>query len=261
MSRLQELQGDFQNTILHGDPRFRTSVVDDARVGAEKRIAIYANAYRLRLIEALQDSYRALHAVLGDEQFDALARGYIETHTPGHFSIRWYGDGLARYARLTEPWSAMPAIGELAAFEWAFEETFDAADAEPVDAGALARRAPEDWPMLHLRFHPSLRRLRLAWNVTDVWNAVQRGDEELPEPELRPAAVEWLIWRHDLRQFFRSLDAAEARILDAAVAGEHFGALCEILAETMPAEAVPSHAAGTLKTWITDGLISAIGTG
>lgn len=258
MRPLNELQGHFQNAILQGDPRFRNAVVNDARVGAEKRIGIYADAYRLRLIEALQDTYTALHAVLGDEQFEALARGYIETHTPSHYSIRWYGGRLSDYARATDPWQAMPAIAELAAFEWAFEEAFDAANAEPVAEAALAALAPGDWATLRLAFHPSLRRLRLQWNVTEIWNAVQRGDDNVPEPEPRSAGVEWLIWRRELRQFFRSLDAAEAAMLDAARDGSPFGALCECLAKTMPAEAVPAYAAGALKGWIGDGLVTGL---
>lgn len=260
MSTLNELQGDFQNAILRGDPRFRAAVVNDERVGAEKRIGIYADAYRLRLIEALQDTYTALHAVLGDEQFDTLARGYIEAHTPGHYSIRWYGDRLSEFARATEPWRGMPAIAELAAFEWAFEEAFDAANAEPVTESVLAGLAPENWASLRVAFHPSLRRLRLEWNVTDVWNAVQRGDKNIPEPERRPAAVEWVIWRRKLRQFFRSMDDAEARIMDTARSGEAFGVLCESLAETMRTERVPSYAAGALKGWINDGLVAAVST-
>ena len=44
-------------------------VAGTAKVGAPTRLAIYYDAYRLRLIEALDGNYPVLHGWLGDEEF------------------------------------------------------------------------------------------------------------------------------------------------------------------------------------------------
>jgi len=44
------------------------------------RLGIYRNAYRVRLIEALDDTYPVLHALLGDEVFIALSWEFVADH-------------------------------------------------------------------------------------------------------------------------------------------------------------------------------------
>ena len=65
MSQLEQLQADFQAGIINEDhSMFKTRVVDDDIVGAAKRLSIYADAYRLRIIEALSTAYPKLHMLL-----------------------------------------------------------------------------------------------------------------------------------------------------------------------------------------------------
>lgn len=73
MSRLAQLQADFQAYLMDEDKgaAFKNCIVDDAKVGVKRRLSIYADAYRLRIIEALANSYPKLKALLGDDLFDA----------------------------------------------------------------------------------------------------------------------------------------------------------------------------------------------
>lgn len=255
MNGLRALQRRFQDYVLAPRPGpAEADVVSDERAGARARLDVYADAYRLRLIEVLGDNYPALHAVLGDEQFDALARAYIDRHPSHHPSVRWYGAGMAGFLAGAAPWSGQPVLAELAAFEWALRAAFDAADAAPLAPDALATLAPERWPDMRLRLHPSLGRLDLRWNAPALWKAIDAGeDPPAPEPGAQPLA--WAVWRSDLRQYFRSLDVAEAWALDAARAGEPFAAICEGLCEWIDAGHVAAHGAGLIKRWLTDGLI------
>jgi hypothetical protein len=133
---------------------------------------------------------------------------------------------------------------------------FDAADAEPLSAVALARIAPADWAELRFGFHPSVRRLALEWNAPQLWKALTEGGER-PELELAAVPVEWLAWRQDLRTYFRSLEPPEAALLDAARAGSSFGELCELLAAAHDAGQAPAQAAALLAAWLSSGLIVA----
>jgi hypothetical protein len=256
VSDLARVQDEFQEYLLRGARAIETRVVGSARVPIETRLGIYAGAYGSRLVDALASSYPALAALLGEEDFQALGARYVRTHDSPYFSIRHYGDALEQFLGTHADYADVPLLAELARFEWLLCAVFDAADAEPVTAAALARVAPAEWPELRFTFHPSLRRVALSWNAPQLWKALTEGAER---PELCVAAepVEWLIWRQDLRNYFRSLEPAEARILDAARHGASFGELCELLAASHGAERTAAEAAALLARWLGDGLIVA----
>jgi hypothetical protein len=150
----------------------------------------------------------------------------------------------------------VPLLAELARWEWALSEVFDAADAAPLGSVALARVAPADWAQLRFTWHPSVRRLALRWNAPQLWKALT-GDSQRPELSVLAEPVEWLAWRHELKTYFRSLEPTEARAVDAARGGHSFGELCELLATAAGADAAPAAAAALLRGWLAGGLIVA----
>jgi len=90
-----------------------------------------------------------------------------------------------------------------------------------------------------------------------VWQAMSRA-EAPPEPECAPHPVQWLLWRQDLQNYFRSMPADEAAALESALRGENFGRICEALTEWLPDGEIPLRAAGLLSTWADSGIIVAI---
>ena len=250
------MQGEFQDYLLRGRRAIEARVVGSARVPVETRLGIYAGAYGSRLIDALGSSYPALAALLGEEDFQALGAEYVRAHDSPYFSIRNYGDALEEFLRTHPGYAEVPLLAELAYFEWTLAAVFDAADAEPLAAAALARVAPADWAQLRFTFHPSARRMALAWNAPQLWKALTEGGER-PQLELAAAPVEWLAWRQDLKSYFRSLAAPEAAALDAARAGRSFGELCELLAAAHGAAQAPAEAAALLAVWLGAGLVVA----
>jgi len=289
---LRQLQEDFQGYLLTLDKRMHLHVHDNAQVSAEERLAIYANAYRLRLLEALGTDYPGLHTVLGDDEFDAMGRAYIAAHPSPYFSLRWFGDRMSEFLRTTAPYEKYPVFTEMAAFEWAKSDAFDAADSAVASINDMAAIPHDAWPGLRFVPHPSLRRLDLRWNVPTVWKEIDAAQgsgsvaggtsagmhevgqrkEQLPrkpgatagrEPPVLEESdypIGWLVWRQDLLTYFRSLNVDEAWALDALLRGETFAAMCEGLTEWIDAQNVAVHAAGLLKLWLTDGLISEIRT-
>ena len=257
MNKLRRLQEDFQDYLLVGNDRVQAQVLGTEQVGAAERLAIYADGYRLRLLEALDTDFPGLHALLGDTQFDALGRAYIVAHPSPYFSLRWYGDRLSEFLGTTEPYSKYPAFAEMAQFEWAKSDAFDAAEDTVAGIADMATIPPADWPGLRFRPHPSVRRLDLRWNVPTVWKAIDTG-EAPPALEGAEYPIAWLVWRQDLLTYFRSLSVHEAWAWDALRRGDNFAALCEGLCEWINAPEVAVHAAGLLKQWLTDGLIAEI---
>jgi hypothetical protein len=258
VSRLARIQGDFQSYVLGGDcAGIEQHVVGTQKVPIATRLGIYGDGYVSRLIEALEANFPILSKLLGEADFSALGAAYVRSHDSPFFSIRYYGDGLAGFLASDPAYAGAGVLADLARWEWAMTEVFDAADAEPIATDALARVTPESWAGLCFDWHPSVRRLALAWNAPQIWKAVSE-DAEPPEVAFSAEPVEWVLWRQDLRTYFRSLQPAEAAALDAAREGQSFGDLCAVLSDEIGEAEAPAKAAGFLRDWVESGLIVAV---
>jgi len=261
MSALAELQRALQHHVLHaGDDAASdatTLVAADARASAQRRLGIYAHAYRARLREVLAKDYPGLRALAGEETFDAIAHDYIAATPSHHPNARWYGARLAPFLREDSRWKEHPQFAEMAALDWAFGLAFDARDARGVTFDELAAVAPQDWPALRFALHPSLQRLSFAHNVAAIRRALDRH-EALPVLERFDAPQPHAVWRSDLTVRHRRLSDEEATLLDLLAQGASFSDLCEALAASHEADTIALQAATLLRTWIADGWIASV---
>ncbi len=256
-----------------GTPPLDSVVRSDARLGAESRLDVYANAYFFRIHDVLAEDYPTLRAVLGETDFHDLVTSYLAVHPSTHPSLRWIGGRLPGFLR-EHPAAAgvrarCPVAADLAGLEWATEMAFDAADSRAATRDDLGRLAPEAFDALPLRLRPSVRLLRLAWPVHEL-RAAWRREELLPE--IAPGETAVCVWRggpaaegrgadrgesaeSDGRVMNRVLAADEAAALERVAAGVAFGALCEVIAAEAGDEQAPALAAGFLARWVDDGLL------
>lgn len=276
-------------------PPLDSLIRSDARLGAEARLDVYANAYFFRIHDVLAEDYPSLRAVLGETDFHDLVTSYLAVHPSTHPSLRWIGGRLSGFLR-EHPAAAgvrarCPLAADLADLEWATEMVFDAADSRPATRDDLARLAPEAFDALPLRLRPSVRLLHLAWPVHELRAAWRR---EEPLPEVAPAETAVCVWRggqaaegeragetrgqragetggqragepggeadgesaqRDGRVMNRVLAPDEAAALDRVATGVAFGALCEAIAAEAGDEQAPALAAGFLARWVDDGLL------
>ena len=256
MSRLPQIQADFQSYLLRGERAIEAHVVGTERVPIATRLGIYGNGYGARLVEALQANFPALGQLLGEVDFETLATAYVRSHDSPFFSIRYYGNALADFLAADPEYASAAVLAELARWEWTMTEVFDAADADSVGVSDLASVAPDEWADLRFGLHPAVRRLALSWNAPQIWKAVTDGGDP-PEVEFSPEPVQWLLWRQELRTYFRSLYPGEAGAIEAAREGKSFGELCELLCAEFGEARAPARAAGFLRDWVESGLLIA----
>jgi hypothetical protein len=268
---LADLQRAFQDHVLHEGRTIEAAIAGSAQFPAAARLGIYSDAYRLRLIDVLAYYYPRLQKLLGDDAFARLALHYLAAQPSRHISVRWFGDGLAdELARSIDQgidqnaeYREQPWLAELARWECALATAFDASDAEPLTLEAFGEIDPAHWPDLRFQFDPSVQLLRFQTNAPGLFQALAAGTET-PDPAVLDTAQTWLIWRQDLKPWFRLLSDAETEAL-ATMRGQSshqqqgtFEELCETLCQFHDPGEVPSIAASMLKTWITQGLIIAV---
>jgi hypothetical protein len=255
MSNLAQLQRALQAHVLDDDSAIEQQIESSDAIPAATRLQIYADAYRLRLIEALEANYPVMAKVLGAEAFNRLAQQYLAVNPSHHFSIRWFGHQLAEFLCALPEYTDRAWLAELADWEWKIAASFDERDEQSLRIEHLGNVLPEQWPTLRFAVHPSVRRVSLTSNVVAMVKAVD-ANAAPPTPAQLLEANEWLIWRRDLSVQYRSLVASEAAAIDALIAGANFSELCESLAEFVDEADVPSVAAGFLQQWIADQLLA-----
>lgn len=258
MPGLKEVQQAFTRHLLSGDATVADYIADGGRLDARARLAVYANAYYARLVEALATDYGVLSAAMGDQRFEVLCHAYIRAQPSRFFSLRWFGRDLAAFVAARNADDDSARLAELARFEWALVDAFDAADVPPLAVEAVAALPADAWPTLRLVFHPSVGTLALAWNTLEVWKALRAGDAPPAWMHLEPSEP-CAVWRSELRTRFRPLAADEACALAAARAGADFAHLCELLGDWHGDDAaVAVRAAGLLKCWLSEGMITGL---
>lgn len=254
---LREHQQALQRYLI--DPNFNPDglIVSSANALGSARLQIYGNAYKARFVEAMSADYNALHTYLGDDEFEVLVHAYLARNPSRNFSLRPFGEHLSSFLETTAPFAGHLELHELARFEWALCEAFDAADAPHVQTAELAALPPQAWPQLILEFHPSLQCVGLRSNAPALWSALNNNDVP-PALAFNEAATPWLVWRHRLKLLFRPMQPIEAQMLTQFCVGATFAEICEILADQFAEEEVPLQALGVLQQWLREGLVAAI---
>lgn len=254
VNQLAKLQADFQAYLLDDTKGsgFIKAVVDDKKVGAERRLSIYHDAYRLRLIEALSNVYPQLKALLGDALFNKIAREYITAYSSTYRNLRWYGGEMREHLLATL--AQHPIAAEMADFEWALSLAFDAEDVPELSLQDLTTIPPENWANLSFKFQPAIKIVRTYWNVITIWQELE-AEKTPPKPVHESTYQSWLIWRKGFSSQFRLAAEREVVALSMAMMGATFGEICVSLEVEMEEERAMTAAAQYLANWLENGLI------
>ena len=157
---LAELQSQMQSDILKREDGVLKRFSVPKHTTAEKRFAVYQDAYQIRLVEVLSEDYENTWKYLGDEQFYQLAIEYIKTHPSDQTNMRWFGRHFPEFLTQSPLSSDHPILTEIASIEKALDDAFDAADGDTATMEDLAAIPPEVISDLTFKLHPTCRLLR-----------------------------------------------------------------------------------------------------
>jgi len=250
---LAEMQAAFQRAIMQGDDDVLSEVLDNSRTSRNVLFGVYRHAYAARLVEVVRNDHPLLHACVGDEAFNELARSYVADRPSQNQNARWFSHRLPDY--LTEKHPNEPQLADLAALERALNDAFDAPDRETLTLADLATVSPENWSSLVFAPHPSAQRLSFKSNAHAIWLAL-KNEEPPPPVETSETPENILVWRHETTPKLRRMSDEEAMMWNEAVNGVPFGDLCELVAVYDDPDGAPLRAAQHLQGWIVSGLLA-----
>ena len=258
---LLALQMQFQHHVLDGGAavtsRFAAQIKPGG-IGLQRRLHIYHHAYRMRLVDALRDTFGHTLLYMGDVEFNAAALASIEANPSTHASLRDYGEHFAQ--SLTQRFPQAGELAELALLDRTLRHAFDGPDAPVLtlaDLAAFSTASPTHWAETGFVLHPTATRLRLMHNTLALWQAL---DQDQAPPEAAPLAEpgELLIWRRGQQPHFRSLQALEAAALDCVAQGQSFAELCHQLSMRFQHPNMAAEVGGMLRRWVEEELLSAL---
>ncbi|MGH7785315.1 MAG: DNA-binding domain-containing protein [Candidatus Binatia bacterium] len=245
------------DTDRGGDLRggLAATIRGDGALDAAQRLDIYANMYFFRLLDVLKEDYPACVETAGDAGFHNLVTDYLLAHPPAHFSIRYAGQALPEFAAVHALSAAHPALGDLARFERALGDAFDAPDEVALGAGDLGALPADRWAGLRMTLHPSVRLLQSAWAVHEVRARVDAG-EAGGRPASHPTAL--VVWRSGWQVRHRSLATGELDALAALRDGAPFADICAGAATDRSAAAAAVQISAWLAGWVASGWIGSV---
>lgn len=249
MVNLRTLQSQFQDYLMNDTSEMLQYVEPSERCSAEKRLKIYFDAYRIRLLEILKLDFEKTHSLMGDDYFEKAFHAYLAAHPSSHFSVRYFGKNFPEFLKKTAPFSEYPVLSEMASFEWALSYTLDAADKQPIQHDKLATLSPEEWPSLRFQFHPSVISQIFEWDTAALWRLIDQ-DESPRAPERQEKPIRWVFWRKGIKSYYHSCSELENKLFEAIEANKDFSEICESLLDMLPEEEIPLKTAQTLNQWI-----------
>lgn len=198
----------------------------NARFHLSRGLKTYrANAQALAH-RALTAAYPVLRQMVGEENFEAIARLHWREHPPRRGDVgRWGGDLAGHLARIDDLVGEEPFLPDLARLEWALHRAATAADAAP-DLPSLSRLMDEDPARLRLLLAPGTQVLASPWPVVSL-HAAHDLSGPAQEEALRAAAQAVracraetaVIWRCGWHAQRREALPGEASLLAQTLAG------------------------------------------
>ncbi len=156
------------------------------------RLTTYNRQYWFRLLTILQQEYPLLLALLGLRDFNHMAMCFLDAFPPSSPNLRDLSNELARFLRSPCPWN-QPILQQAAALEYAYIQSFDAAEEPRLDPTLLTEQILLECP---LRPQPHLCLFREDWDLVH-WRSRVKGaeDPELLEVTPSPQPGFWMIFR------------------------------------------------------------------
>lgn len=198
MLSLESAQANFVATINDGPDALDQILFDGPIDRVMLGLKAHANTISHARLVALEETFPLTRQALGEAQFNQLSRAYAETPEARACDANTIGKTFPDFLQTTP--AGQPTI-ELACIEWAWLESYHAADAMPIVLSDLATLSEAALLEQLVGWHPATRIIPISGAIPD----------ELPELTGENAKA-ILIVRPDANVRLLALDAVTLHI-------------------------------------------------
>jgi hypothetical protein len=155
-------QGDFMAALQKGPEHLPEHMFSGSAYRAFIGVKAHANTISHARLVALEDTYPRVRQRLGDERFNVLSREFVERADAMRSDINNLG---AKFAEFLADKHEDGASIDLARIEWAWLQSYHAANAEALTMQHIAALDEDGLMGLPLEFHPSVRHIDLQTSL------------------------------------------------------------------------------------------------
>ncbi|APX13690.1 HvfC/BufC N-terminal domain-containing protein [Tateyamaria omphalii] len=182
-------QAAFRAALLDPERAVPEGLTDPAGQQTTRRFAVYRNNVTVALINALRTGFPVLCKLLGDQNFDQLARLFARAHPPNSPMMMHYGEALPAFLDGFKPLAHIGYLPDVARLELALRRSYHAADSAPFDASRLGAVPADVLMQTRLRLAPAAQFVPSRWPIFDIWRYNTEPDAPKPHGIAQPVLV------------------------------------------------------------------------
>ena len=220
---LPELQRQFAAAMLGDESSPLSAWVLGKGLTPAARLQIYRNIVFNNHAAALRTAYPVVLRLVGEAFFESAAARYLRDCPTRSGNLQDYGASFPEFLAQLPQAAGLDYLPDVARLEWARQDSYLAAAAEPISVTALAAVTEPD--CLRLQLHPSVRLLSSMHAVLDIWQFCQQSTTEHLELSGKPQRV--LVWRDATQIAMQEVDAGCHALVAALLLGTPLAAAHE----------------------------------
>ena len=213
---LEREQAAIAATLLYGPDHLPAGLFAGDDNAVLRGLRVHANTISHARLVALEETFPRTRDYLGEAEFNRLSRAFVDSGGAERLALPEIGRDFAG-------WLDDPLAADIARVEWAWLESFNAAEAPPLRLADLAGQDEAALLGLTVRLHPAARIVSLASDAAP-----------LIDPAFAPGTAALLLTRPDAEVRLFALHPAEDVALDRAKEVSTLGNLIASLAEMHP---------------------------
>jgi len=228
MLSLREVQQAFVGSVANALPpaeldRLITHIADD-EVGAQQRLALYANTVRINRRNALRATYPVVERLVGEDFFSYAAEAFARSYPSRSGNLDDYGVEFADFLESFAPAASLAYLPDVARLELLIDHLMVEEDDRPVRSVA-SPLAAYDVRLDHtLKLAAGCRLLKSDFPIHRIWQVNQPGFEDEGTIDLAEGGALLLVRRNGFAIEIISLERGEFAFLSAFASGLGLGA-------------------------------------
>ena len=172
---IESIYGSEPDIALLGSIRARCGLMP------ESLLAIYRNATKGTLIQALQLSYPVVERLVGARFFETVALTYLRMTPSRSGDLEQYGANFGDFLDQHDPVADLPYLGDVARLEWLVSRLQRAPVVKALDREQLTTILPDSLAKLQLSLVPRASLFGSRYPISRIWQENRDRSRE-PEP-------------------------------------------------------------------------------
>ncbi|MGZ5280551.1 MAG: HvfC/BufC family peptide modification chaperone [Pseudobdellovibrionaceae bacterium] len=196
---------------------------------ALQRLDVYAEAYFLRILDALREDFPRTVSILGESFFKNLIATYLKEHPSKTYNINEVGEHLPVFASQLAFCDEFPFLPSLMELEWQINRQTWLPSPPSQTRVSLEALGNANLEALFIVLNPSLQILMSSWPLDEMWTP-------LTEKNFLPLGSEtdFILFRNSLGPQIQRLSKPQIVVLNLILEKNAFADIVEIYQETFP---------------------------